>query len=527
MQVTTEQIDPCKVALTISVEPERVEAAREKAFRQFAQSIQIPGFRKGKVPPQMARAYVDPNRVKQRAAEMLVEPAYQEAVQESGIEPFAQPELEMVEMDDTGPFVFKAFVPLRPVVTLGPYKALSQERRRLQVTDADVERQIEEIRGRQAEFPAVEDRTVQMGDILLAALQANIEGQETPELSEPRDTVIEVGKNIADFDNGLVGMAKDETKTIEALYPEDFADENLRGKRGTFTVTVKEIRARVLPELTDEFVQKVHPTAKTVEELRTALRENLEKAADEMADNDLEFRLVGEIVRNSQIHFPEVLLRAEMQADAQQISERLQRDRINLEQYLEQTGQTQPQLEQQIAAGADARIRNSLVLSEVARTENIAVEDADVDAVLAERAERAKVSPAAVRAFAEKNNQMDQIRDQALTRKILAYLKGISKITEKTVTEEELRAAEAAEADEANEAEQVQDIASAAEVAAETEAAAAKPAKRTSKKAAAETAEAPAEAAEATFAAATADEAPAQKKRTSRKKAAEGEAATE
>ena len=463
MQVTTEQIDPCKIALTISVDTERVDAAKEKAFKQFASNIQLPGFRKGKVPPQMARAYVDPNRVKQRAAEMLVEPAYNEAVQESGVEPFAQPELEMVEMEDEGPFVFKAYVPLRPVVTLGLYKSLAIERRRLQATDADVEKQIEELQSRHAEYPEVTDRTVQMGDILLAALQAQIEGQELPELAEPRDTVIEVGKNIPDFDNGLVGIAKDETKTIEALYPEEFADENLRGKRATFTVTVKEIRAKILPELNDEFVAKAHATAKTVEELRTTLRENLEKAADEMADNDLEFRLVAEIVKTSQINFPDVLLRAEMQADVQQIQQRLERDKLTLEDYLDQIGKSRNEMEQEIAASADARIRNSLILSEVARKEEIKVEDADVDAIINERAERAKVSAAAFRAFAEKNNQFEQFRDQALTRKILAYLKGISKITEKVVTAEELQAEEDAET-----AQQVHDIAATAEVAAET-----------------------------------------------------------
>lgn len=488
MQVTTEQIDPCKLALTITVETEKVEAAKEKAFRQFAQNVQVPGFRKGKVPAQMARAYVDPSRIKQRAAETLVESAYAEAVTENSIEPFAQPELEMVEMEDDGPFVFKAFVPLRPVVTLGLYKGLALERKRLQVTGEDVDKQIEEVMNRQAEYPEVTNRNVETGDILLAALTAEVEGQEIPDLAEPRDTVIEVGKNIPDFDNALVGMAIDENKTIDAIYPEEFADENLRGKRATFTVLVKEIRSKVLPELNDELVQKVHPTAKTVDELKTAIHDSLEKAADEMADNELEFRLIGEIVKTSQLHFPEVLLRAEMQADAQQINERLEREKITIEQYLEEVGKTREELEQEIAANADVRIRNSLVLSEVAKADTIAVEDADVDAILTERAERANVNPAAVRAFAEKNDQMGQIRDQALTRKILNHLKGLSSITDKFVTAEELAATEESEAEVA----QIQDIAAAEEIAAEAEA---KPKKKRPAKKTEETAavEAPAE----------------------------------
>ncbi len=447
MQVTTEQIDPCKTLLTISVEPERVAEAKEKAFQQLLKGIQLPGFRKGKVPAAMGRPYVDEGKIRQKAAESLIDPAYSEAVAESGVEPFAEPQVEFVSMDDDAPFVFKAFVPLRPQVTLGPYKGLSLEKRRLLVTDADVDRQIDEIRARQAQYPEVTDRPAQMGDVVLADLTASIDGQETPELDEPRATVIEIGKNIADFDNGLVGMSIGDTKTIDALYPENFENAELAGKRAQFTVTIKEIRTREMPELTDEFVQKIHPTAQNADELRVAVRETLDRAAEEMAQNDLDYRLIGEIVKNSTIHFPEVLLTAEMQEDARQLTERLERDKISVPDYLAQTGQTVEQVQAQFAEAAGGRIRNSLVLSEVARTEGLQIEDADVDAKIAERAERAKVSPAAVRAYAEKNNQMDAFRNQALTEKILGYLKDQSAITERSVTGDELRALDGDEAE--------------------------------------------------------------------------------
>jgi trigger factor len=446
MQVTKEQIDPCKIALTISVDTDKVTAAREKAFAQAAKGVQIPGFRKGKVPPQMARAYVDEGRVKQRAAEMLVNPAYMEALAESQVEPFAglNPELEMVDFPDDGPFVFKAMVPLRPVVTLGPYKGLDLELKRLIVGEADVDRQIEEMRTRQAEYPEVTDRNAQVGDVILADLQATVEGQETPELVEPRATVIEIGKNIPDFDNGLVGMAIGESKSIEALYPETFADAKLSGKRATFNVTINELRARVLPEINEEFLNKVRPGLTSGEELRSETRESLVQAAAEMSENDLEFDLVARIVDNSQVFFPDALLRAEMQTDINELSERLKREQATLDQYLRAVGKTQQDVQNDMAQAADRRIRNSLVLSEIARTEEIGVEDADVDAAIAERAERAKVSPAAVRAFIEKNDQLNQVRDQALTEKILTFLRDQSHITEREMTREEMQAAAAA-----------------------------------------------------------------------------------
>ena len=442
MQVTQEQIDPCKIALTISVEPERVEVARQKAFGQFARNIQIPGFRKGKVPPQMAKAYVDEGRVKQRAAEMLVEPAYAEALEETKLEPFAQAELELMEMPDDGSFVFKALVPLRPVVTLGPYKGLELERRRLEVTDADVERQLEQMQRRTATIDEVTDRPSQMGDIAVADLTVQIEGQETPELETPRATYIEIGKNIPDFDNGLVGMTVGEEKAIEAVYPADFPDENLRGKRATFTVKMNALRSRTLPELNDEFAktQKVFPGLNTLDELKNELRTSLLKSAQEMAENELEIQLVGQIVRNSQVSFPDVMLRAEMELAAQELQERLQRENATLEQYLEAVGKTRDQVEQEMAQAADRRIRNTLALSEVAKAENIVADEADVEAELSERAEQAGVSPAAVRAFVEKNNQMEGMRSRALSRKVLGFLKAASHITDKVLTDAELRA---------------------------------------------------------------------------------------
>jgi trigger factor len=443
MQVTTEQIDPCKIALTISVEPEKVKVAKEKAFKQAASNLQLPGFRKGKVPVQLAKPYVDESRVRQRAAELLVGPAYADALQETQVEPFGNlgPEMELVEFPegDDGTFVFKALVPLRPVVTIGLYKGLTVEKRTLEVTDEDIDRQIEEVRSRHAEYPEAGDRNAQTGDVILADLTAEIEGQETPELAEPRATVIEIGKNIPDFDNGLVGMAVGETKTIEAIYPDSFADEKMRGKRATFTVTVKEIRAKVLPELTEEFIKKVRPEASNEEELRAQTRQSLEEAARQMADNDLEFEIVGKIVETSQVNYPDALLRAEMQADVNSLQERLQRENATFEQYLQMTGRTQQEVEQEFAAAADRRIRNSLVLSEIARTEELTVDEADIDAQIQTRAESAKVSPAAVRAFLEKNNQLDQVRDQALTEKILNFLREQTTITERTVTAEEMR----------------------------------------------------------------------------------------
>jgi trigger factor len=438
MQVTKEVLDPCQVALTITVESEMFAAATKRAMNQASASLQLPGFRKGKVPTHIAKNYIDPARLAQRAAEFVAPDAYKQAVAQEGIEAWADPSFEVLELPADGTLKFKATVPLRPKVTLGPYKGLKLEKRLLQIRDEDVEKEIDQIRERFAEFPEVE-RSVETGDIILCELQAEVEGAELPDLKEPRMTAIEVGKNIEGFDKGLVGLKKGEKKTIKATYPKDFEDESLRGKKGTFNVHVTEVRSRVVPELTDELVQKAHRTAKTVAELRTAVKESLEKAAVEMSENEVEFNLISQIVEKSEIHFPPVLLQHEMQMEANQLGQILEQQKTNFEDYLASIGKTREQWQADLAVGATGRIKNSLALSEVARTEKLELTEADIDAKIAERAEQIGSSPAAVRALAEsQEGALERYRELALTEKIMTFLKDSSKITEKKITSDDL-----------------------------------------------------------------------------------------
>ena len=440
MQVTTESLDPCNVALTISVETERVQVAREKAFQQAAKTVSIPGFRKGKVPAGLAKQYVNEGRVLELAAEDLLPDVYKEAIEEAKLEPYAQGGLENFNMDENGQFVYRLIVPLAPQVTLGPYKGLKLERRELIVGEREVTEQIQNLRERNATFNDANEREVVMGDILVADLKVDIEGMDVEDLSEPRRTAIEVGKNIPDFDNALVGMKVGDNKVIEATYPTDFAEAEMQGKKATFTVTLHEIHERILPEINDEFVQTVHRVAKTPEELTAQITQSLNEAAVQMADNDLEVRLVSELVKTATIYFPRYLLQAEMNAAANQLMSSLEENKTTFEQYLAQTGQTQETLSNEMAQAATLRIQNSLVLSEVAKSEGITLEDSDLEAKFAARAEQVGASGSAVRAYYEQNEGIfNQLRDQVLTEKILAHLKSLNAIMEKKLSAEEMQ----------------------------------------------------------------------------------------
>ena len=230
MQVTQEPLDPCQVALTIEVESDKVVHAVDRAYREFAKYVNVPGFRKGKAPMHVVRQRIPDEEIQKRATELIVEPAYREAIEQTAIEPYAMPKLEMdplelAEIADK-PFTFKAVVPLRPSVELGNYRGLEVEKPKFELSDNDVDEQLERLRQRASDYPIVE-RPSETGDLLVADVTVKVDGEEA---TEPKPTMIEIGAdNIPGFDERIVGITGGETKTFHLTYPTEYHEEARAG----------------------------------------------------------------------------------------------------------------------------------------------------------------------------------------------------------------------------------------------------------------------------------------------------------
>lgn len=433
MQVTQEPLEPCQVALTIEVEPDKVVHAVDRAYREYAKYIAVPGFRKGKAPMNFVRQRVPESDVRQRAAELLVEPAYAAALEQEKIQPYAPPKLELVQLDLTEkPFIFKAVVPLAPQVELGAYTGLAVERPQYEVTPEDVEKQLERLRERAADYPQVE-RPAQTSDLVIADVAAIVESR--PDAADPRPTMLEIGTdNIPGFDDQIVGMNAGETKTFSLTYPPDYPEEDLAGQDAEFTVTAKEVRAKEIPPLDDDLAKKIsNGKIETLDALRADLESDMRKTLTQSAERETEGKLVDNIVQNATVKFPPVLVEAEVDDDVKDLLARLEGEKVSLEDYLEQTGKSREQLLAEIQDAAFKRITIGLVLGEIAQRETLALTDADLDAELAIRAEAQRTTPAAMRAFLESNNQLDAARNRAQTKKVLDFLRASAIITDKPV----------------------------------------------------------------------------------------------
>lgn len=419
MQVTKEQSAPCTVTLDFQIEPDAVSRAFARAYREFGNFTHVPGFRPGKAPRQVLERYVNPERLRERVMELVAVPAYQEALKQEQITPYRDPEVVFSDLADGQPWQFKAIVPTAPKVILGDYSHIVVERPVHTVDEEDVARQIERHRAEHARLEKVEGRGVQERDILIAEMSVQEEGQEGP--AEPKRTLIRLGNNIPGFDEAILGLQVDEERTFTLTYPEDYQDPERVGKQATFTVKIVSINQQVLPELTDEWVRSVLPF-QTVEELKADIREKSQQAMEEIGNRVAESRIIEQLVQRATIEFPPVLVEEEVEEDLKELHHELEQRRMTYAQYLEATGKTEEQHRAELATKAEAHVKSTLVLRELARRENIAVSDAEIDAAFDQLTAGSDLSEETLARLKGEERRRTALANTVVRRKLRDYL---------------------------------------------------------------------------------------------------------
>lgn len=425
MQVTKEQVEPCTVALDVQIEPETVDRAFDRAYREFGNFTNVPGFRPGKAPRKMLERYVNQERLRERVMELIAAPAYREALQQESITPYRDPEVEFSDLAQGQPWQFKAKVPTAPSVTLGDYSNIEVERPVYTVTDEDVNRQVESLRGEYARLEKVEDRGVEPDDILIAETTITPEGEEPS--AEPRRSLIRMGDNVPGFDEAVMGMKPDEERTFTLTYPPDYQDAELAGKPAEFKVKLVSINKRVLPDLTDEWVANV-TSFQSIDALKDNIRERSEQSLKDLSDRVAESRIVDELVKRAQIDFPSVLVQEEVESDLHELEHELENRRVSYEQYLQMSGKTEEQHQAELAQKAEARVRSLLVLRELAKQESIDVTDAEIDAEFDRLAETQEIAEGDLDRLRGQDRSRQRVANMVIQRKLRDYLFSHAKI---------------------------------------------------------------------------------------------------
>lgn len=417
MEITTETVAPREVEFTIRPEPERVEEARRQAARAFSKRVRIPGFRPGKAPYALIERTVGRNVLNEEAAEILAPDLYKQALEQGNYEPFGQPTLRIVQQE---PLEVKIRVPLRPVVELGDYCALEiAPEPPAQVTPEQEEKLLNELREQYGTWVPVE-RPAQLGDQVTVDIKGVSEGKTVSDESGAQFVVAE-SLSPDGLVQALVGLQPGETREFEWTYPIDAHQEELAGKKVTFTVTLRELKERKLPQLDDEFARSVGDYA-SLDDLKAHLRAGLQARLEAEARQRLEVKVLDQVVERSKVEYPNAALEREIDRLIQERESRLRRQGFTLASYLRATHKSEVQLRDELRAEAEENLRRSLVLYEVGRVEGIDVSTEELTAEVDRMSEAYGEQAAAVRQMLLQEAPLASLREDIYARKALERL---------------------------------------------------------------------------------------------------------
>ncbi|MEK4555341.1 trigger factor [Jeotgalicoccus sp. FSL K6-3177] len=390
MSQTWEKQEGNEGILTITIPAEELNTALDEAFKKVSKDINMPGFRKGKVPRQMFEKRFGVESLYQDALDILLPENYAKAVDEAGITPVAQPDVDVEQIEKGKDVILKATVTVEPEVKLGEYKNLEGEEIDTDVTDEEVDHQIDHILTEYSDLVVKEEGTVEEGDIATIDFHGFVDG-EAFEGGHAHDYEIEVGSNsfIPGFEEQMVGMEIGEEKDVNVTFPEEYHAEELAGKEAVFQVKVNSLKQKETPELTDEFVSELeNRDAKTVDELKAALKDEVKAQKENNYEVTLKESLVAKAADNADIDVPDAMVDTETSRMLQEFEQNLSQQGLNLELYTQLSGQDENGLREQMKEDALKRVRTNLTLRQIAEEENIEVTDEDVDAEINRLAEQ-------------------------------------------------------------------------------------------------------------------------------------------
>ena len=351
------------------------------ACKRLSQKVNIPGFRPGKAPRSVLESFVGMEAIMDEVSDDLLPKAYAEALKETGIEPCARPEVEVVQLQSGEPIKYKFTITAKPEVKFGQYKGLEITRKIIEVTDEDIDR---DLKAQQERLTRTEDAPfgteAANGDIVVIDFKGLKDGVAF-EGGTAEGYSLELGSNtfIPGFEEQLVGAKAGDDVKIDVTFPEDYQAEDLAGQPVVFEVKVQKVQKKIVPEMDQAFVEEVSETAENMEQLREEFRKRLTEQSLSMADVNTRNEAVAAAVDNAEIDVPPVMIDAELAHQIEEVRARLGQQGVTLEQYLEYTNGTMEDFEANYRKRAESVVRRDLVMEAIVKAEDIQVSDEELD----------------------------------------------------------------------------------------------------------------------------------------------------
>ena len=430
MTATWEKKEGNEGLLKVTVSAEKVDKALDQAFKKVVKQINVPGFRKGKVPRPIFEQRFGVEALYQDAVDILLPEAYGEAIDETGINPVAQPEINVTQIEKGKDFEFEATVTVEPEVQLGDYKGLEIEKQDSELTDEDLQEAIDHSLGHLADMVVKEDGAVENGDTVNIDFDGYVDGEQFEGgQADGYDLEIGSGSFIPGFEDQLVGVKTGEEKDVVVTFPEEYHAEELAGKEATFKTKVNEIKYKEVPELDDEIANELDSEANSVDEYKENLRKRLSEQKAEEAKNVEKEEAINKATDNVTIDIPQAMIDTELDRMVQEFGQRIQQQGLDLQTYFQISGQDESQLREQMKDDAEQRIKTNLTLSAIADKENIEATDEDIDKELEKMSKQFNIS---VEDIKNTLGNTDIIKNDVRIQKVIDLLRDNAKYVEST-----------------------------------------------------------------------------------------------
>jgi trigger factor len=415
MKVDIEELGACKRRLQVEEAPEVVTKAWEQAFDRVQREARLPGFRKGKVPRSMIKLHFADD-VRQEVARRLIPDVYRQALAETRIEPVEEPDLQEVTLEENAALKFAAVVEVKPAITLGAYSGLKIEHTPKAFAQTEVDEALTALQEQHAEYRSVE-RAADPGDLVI------VDYTLTPEGMEPRSEtgygfVIGGGNVLPEMEEAVIGLAAGGSRQTRVRFGDDHRNETLRGKSADASVTVSEVKEKIVPALDDGFAKSVGGDFETLDALKAEVRKGLEARRDADNRRALEAALLDAVLAGHSFEVPEALVLRQVGHQIEHAREHMRRQGMDPE----KVPWDYKKLLEDLRPGAEKAVKRALLIEAIAEKEGLHPADADVDAEVERLAQASQRPVAAVRRMLEQSGDLDGIRHTLGERRTVDFL---------------------------------------------------------------------------------------------------------
>ena len=422
MKIDVVSVNDVEKRMTVCISLDLVDGEIEKAYKGLKKEVKIKGFRPGKTPLAILKKHFKA-QVEEDVISKLVSDSYPKALEEAKQMPVSPPKIENGVIEKGKDFKYMAVFEVKPEIDVKDYEGLELEKEKVEISDEDVDKEIETLRNSHATLKEVEGRPVQKGDNVLVDYEGTVAGEPLPQ-GKQQNFPMEISEDtfLPGFSDHITGMNKGENKTFAIDLPEDYGDENLSGKKADFTLTLNEIKEKVLPELDDEFAKDLGDY-KDIQELKDKFKESMLERKTQKSEGDVREKIFEVLIEKNSFDVPKKMVETQAKNMVMEMQQMFAAQGMNLGDM----GQSPEQLIESYKQPAEKQVRSALLLEAIAKKENLDADESEIEAKYEELARQVGQDVA----FVKEKVTDDMIKPQVLEKKALDLIISKANVAEK------------------------------------------------------------------------------------------------